>query len=87
MACNCIDTINGVLAKNGTTRIAPPLIGETEGGEFKMSASQCAIVTGTSGTRKRGERKVTVVAQFCPFCGQAYKEGTTYTGKPVVALL
>jgi len=87
MSCECIDKINGVLAKHGTTRIDPPILGETTGEQFNFTADQCAIVTGTVGKRKRGERKVVVVGAFCPFCGQAYKEGTTYTGKPVVSLL
>lgn len=74
--CDCIDSMDDALAEKGLpTRLSPVLF-------FDGRAARCAIRTyvpdklqprASSGRIVRRAKPVTLVADYCPFCGEKYQ--------------
>ncbi len=60
MTCDCIKTINELLATRNT-RLALPLM---------MGGPQRLLIETEQITRGRGNRKCDMFSTFCPFCGE-----------------
>lgn len=66
--CNCITTINGLLAEQGFPHVTilRNLFGPAK-----------AMIETYEEKKVRGKKAPIIQATFCPFCGEKYSEGTT----------
>ncbi len=67
MACNCIGEINGNFLATTNTRIVPTLV-------VGRGYSCVSIVTEEVDPARHGEKAVTPLPTYCPFCGERYAE-------------
>ena len=69
--CKCIEEVNASLAKTGkNTQLDIPISISIEKGMASMS--NVRIATKKLDTSKR-EKPISLVAGFCPFCGEEYE--------------
>lgn len=62
--CDCIETTDGFLAEHGTSLVTNLL----------SKPLRVVVATYYSGPKKRGARASTMLASYCPFCGERYPE-------------
>lgn len=68
MACDCIQTVDTMLAEHNT-RIMLPIV-------FGDQTPRVMIVTDQIETGRGKKKAVGMFATFCPFCGVKYPERT-----------
>lgn len=80
MSCDCIDAVNKALTAKGATRLYVPIEmvwehKDAQGNTVPTTMKADRVAVGTildDLAKKRGEKPLSVIAAFCPFCGEAY---------------
>lgn len=72
--CNCIDEVNRELERSGsnTHLVIPNRMRSSESGDWVRLPPAVEIATAKSDGKSRN-RKATVIATYCPFCGKRYE--------------
>lgn len=66
MACNCISTVDAMLAERNTRIMVPIMLGADQ-------TPRPMIVTDQIETGRGKKKAVGMFATFCPFCGVRYE--------------
>jgi hypothetical protein len=67
MTCDCIDTVNALLAERNTRLELPLMLGEDQTPRLMVRTEQVE--------KGRGKKRaVAMFATYCPFCGKLVKE-------------
>lgn len=80
MACECFARINKQLAERGATRLVNHMTFTEEKGDQPSRLDmldRAQIAVELCADKKRGEKPLTLIATFCPFCGVRYEEALT----------